>query len=224
MQLLCYRCKLSKPTTEFHRNAKSKRGYQTMCKMCKAGYQQEHAEEHLAASRKSYAKNIEKERKKSHDYHVANPEKAAARDRKHKATKRDRINELARKRREANIEEARRKQREWTAANPKSRKASHKKWVRKNKARVYATNNARRTLTRHGINGEAIDLDVLYERDKGICQICHKRCTRKQASREHVIPLSKDGTHSWQNVVLAHIRCNSKKGNRTIPQQQRLFG
>jgi 5-methylcytosine-specific restriction endonuclease McrA len=72
---------------------------------------------------------------------------------------------------------------------------------------------------------ERVDLDVLFKRDRGICQICHKRCLRKQASNDHIIPLSEGGVHTYQNCVLAHGSCNAKKGNRhNIPQQQRLFG
>lgn len=35
-------------------------------------------------------------------------------------------------------------------------------------------------------------------------------------SVDHVIPLSKGGTHTWDNVKLAHKRCNSKKGNKDV--------
>lgn len=72
---------------------------------------------------------------------------------------------------------------------------------------------------------ERVELDVLFKRDRGICQICHKRCLRNQASNDHIIPLSKGGAHTYQNCVLAHNSCNAKKGNRNAtPQQQRLFG
>jgi 5-methylcytosine-specific restriction endonuclease McrA len=72
---------------------------------------------------------------------------------------------------------------------------------------------------------EYVDLDVLFERDKGICQLCYKRCRRSQASNDHIIPLSEGGAHTYQNCVLAHRSCNSQKGNRhNIAQQQRLFG
>lgn len=72
---------------------------------------------------------------------------------------------------------------------------------------------------------QKINLDILYERDNRECQICHKKCQRKDASRDHVIPRSEGGEDSYQNCVLAHLRCNTSKGNRhVIPQQQRLFG
>ena len=223
MELVCNTCGISKDTTEFHKNNHSKRGYQNKCKTCKATYQQEHAEEHLAASRKSYVKNIEKERARSAAKHKKDPSKALARSRKHRQNNPEHVREVANKRRQADPEKFNKQAREWKAAHPKETAASHKNWVSKNRAHVYATNNKRRTLTRHGVNGEIIDLDTLYARDGGICQLCHKKCPRKQATREHIVPLSKGGEHSWKNVVLAHGRCNSRKGNKAITQQLRLF-
>jgi 5-methylcytosine-specific restriction endonuclease McrA len=31
---------------------------------------------------------------------------------------------------------------------------------------------------------------------------------------DHIIPLSKGGTHTWDNVRPAHRRCNELKGDR----------
>jgi 5-methylcytosine-specific restriction endonuclease McrA len=70
---------------------------------------------------------------------------------------------------------------------------------------------------------EDVPMDAIYLRDKGICQLCFKKCSRKEATRDHVIPVSKGGPHSFQNIVLAHNRCNAAKNNRPLMQQQRLF-
>ena len=75
-----------------------------------------------------------------------------------------------------------------------------------------------------------IPLDELYIRDKGICYLCGGKCdyTDKKTvngvtvygnmypSRDHVIPKSKGGNHSWENVKLAHRICNSLKGSKQI--------
>lgn len=66
-----------------------------------------------------------------------------------------------------------------------------------------------------------ISLKALIIRDKGICQICghpvdesdirdgHIR--RLYPTLDHIIPLSKGGNHTWSNVQLAHMSCNSGK-------------
>lgn len=64
---------------------------------------------------------------------------------------------------------------------------------------------------------EKISLDYLYEKAKGICYVCKKRCSRTQASREHVIPRSIGGSDEESNLTISHKRCNSKRGNGYSP-------
>lgn len=73
-----------------------------------------------------------------------------------------------------------------------------------------------------------IDLMKLYKRDHGQCQLCglmtnfedyqmkgaYKICGNMYPSIDHIKPISKGGLHSWDNIQLAHRRCNSSKGNR----------
>ncbi|NEP02330.1 MAG: HNH endonuclease [Symploca sp. SIO2E9] len=58
----------------------------------------------------------------------------------------------------------------------------------------------------------------VLKRDRHICQYCG---STKELTLDHVIPRSKGGKHSWDNVVIACQQCNSRKGNRT-PQQAGL--
>ncbi len=52
----------------------------------------------------------------------------------------------------------------------------------------------------------------VLRRDKHTCQYCG---STKRLTLDHVIPRSKGGKHSWDNVVIACERCNSLKGDRT---------
>ncbi len=52
----------------------------------------------------------------------------------------------------------------------------------------------------------------VLRRDKHTCQYCG---STKKLTLDHVIPRSKGGKHSWDNVVIACERCNSRKGDRT---------
>jgi 5-methylcytosine-specific restriction endonuclease McrA len=51
------------------------------------------------------------------------------------------------------------------------------------------------------------------ERDRHTCQYCHYR--GEQLTLDHVIPRSRGGGETWENMVAACVRCNVKKGNRT---------
>ena len=54
----------------------------------------------------------------------------------------------------------------------------------------------------------------VYARDKGSCQYCKKRVTRSEATYDHVLPRSKGGKTTWENIVIACVPCNQKKGGR----------
>lgn len=58
-----------------------------------------------------------------------------------------------------------------------------------------------------------IPLDVLYTRAGGVCALCGEHVDRADASIDHIIPLSDGGPHVWQNVQLAHKKCNVARGN-----------
>ena len=50
-------------------------------------------------------------------------------------------------------------------------------------------------------------------RDSCQCQYCGK--TDLPLTLDHMIPRSRGGEYSWENLITACMRCNSKKGNRT---------
>jgi len=51
----------------------------------------------------------------------------------------------------------------------------------------------------------------IFVRDQYVCQYCGKK-VKRGATIDHVIPRSRGGTFSWDNVVTACIKCNQKKG------------
>ena len=71
-----------------------------------------------------------------------------------------------------------------------------------------------------------ITLEKLFNRDGGICYICGKACDWSDIinrdgtmiaggnypSIDHVKPVSKGGTHTWGNIMLACRSCNTLKG------------
>ncbi len=59
---------------------------------------------------------------------------------------------------------------------------------------------------------------ALFARDAHLCLYCGQHFNRPQLTRDHVMPISKGGRDTWENVVSACFHCNSRKANRT-PQQ-----
>lgn len=103
-----------------------------------------------------------------------------------------------------------------------------------------ADNKKRELRRRIKIENQMVDRDIslerLYQRDGGICYLCGNVCDWNDKktvdgtiicgdnypSIEHVIPLSKNGKHSWANVRLACRKCNTYKGDRLIADDKRL--
>ena len=56
---------------------------------------------------------------------------------------------------------------------------------------------------------------TVLARDQNRCQYCGRRFPSHQLSLDHVIPRSRGGRTTWDNVVCACLHCNVKKGGRT---------
>lgn len=59
----------------------------------------------------------------------------------------------------------------------------------------------------------SVNLQKLYAKFNGICQLCMKHVRFEDASRDHIIPRSKGGRGLPNNIQLAHRLCNKLKGN-----------
>ena len=63
-----------------------------------------------------------------------------------------------------------------------------------------------------------LSIDRVYERDRGVCQICGlpvpRRCERNEGwsrTMDHIEPVMTGGSHSYDNCQLAHRICNCVK-------------
>ena len=82
-------------------------------------------------------------------------------------------------------------------------------------------NDRRLKRMKRRVHDNDITLEKLFNNSNGICYLCGKPCDwddivngnagDSYPSIDHVIPLSKGGTHTWDNVKLAHRSCNLVK-------------
>ncbi|MGR5960977.1 HNH endonuclease [Bacillus cereus] len=85
----------------------------------------------------------------------------------------------------------------------------------------------REQLKQNGKIDYGITMQKLYERDKGICHICNGRTNLKvhynddsYPTIDHLTPVVKGGTHTWDNVKIAHRKCNTLKRDKDIFSDQ----
>lgn len=85
-----------------------------------------------------------------------------------------------------------------------------------------ASRTRRKAMERGATKLERVYRARVYERDNWCCQLCGEpvdrdpeRPTDSMApSLDHILPLARGGTHTYDNVQLAHFGCNSAKGHR----------
>lgn len=80
-----------------------------------------------------------------------------------------------------------------------------------------------------------ITLEALYRRDSGVCYLCGGLCDWDDRDKEkntvgasypsidHIIPIARGGLHAWNNVRLAHFKCNQEKGADVIEHAEELI-
>ena len=52
-------------------------------------------------------------------------------------------------------------------------------------------------------------------RDRNTCQFCSRTLPASELTLDHVVPRSRGGRSSWENLVACCYKCNNSKGDRT---------
>ena len=58
----------------------------------------------------------------------------------------------------------------------------------------------------------------IFLRDRHVCQYCGRRFGKPELTIDHVVPRSRGGRDTWDNLVLACMACNLKKGSK-LPEE-----
>lgn len=62
----------------------------------------------------------------------------------------------------------------------------------------------------------------LFERDNYTCQYCGRTYSVRSLNLDHVIPRDRGGRTTWENIVTACMRCNTRKANR-LPHEASMY-
>lgn len=81
----------------------------------------------------------------------------------------------------------------------------------------------RSQISDNGEINKEISINRLIKRDGFKCYLCNKDTNKNKdynhddyPSVDHVKPLTKGGTHTWDNVKLAHRKCNREKSDNIL--------
>jgi hypothetical protein len=61
----------------------------------------------------------------------------------------------------------------------------------------------------------------LWQRDSGYCLLCNRPLGNMSSAQvDHLIPISRGGTNSPENLCLAHVQCNKEKHKKTYQEHR----
>ena len=232
MNRQCSKCKQTFPeTTEFFSWGKKSKGkLQSRCKPCMAEYRKSNAEYMREYSKQWRMKNDAEIKKKKKAYRQKNKdiikersriyaEKYRAEIKERKALEYQKNREVYReKRREyhkKNAERNRQRVREWAKNNPELHRETKLRAGRKRRAIIKGSPVSFYTqdqvISTYGVNCHICGLEI----DFSVPRQVGKTGWEKGLHIDHLIPISKGGPDTLENVRPAHGRCNIDKGANT---------
>lgn len=225
----CTKCGAIKPFDQFHRNRNTKDGSSCHCKTCAAEYNRQwriaNPEKEVALHRQYYETHKEQVAEKSRQWYENHPGKAAEYCRRQYSANPQRVIERTRRWQRANPEtvsainlryrEANRGKkaedaRRWRQANPERAAEKARRWRQANPLRINQLNARRRALIKGATIGD-VSYPRILERDGYVCHICGGYVAPDGLQFDHIIPLSRNGTHSEDNIAVSHASCNARK-------------
>jgi 5-methylcytosine-specific restriction endonuclease McrA len=152
----------------------------------------------------------EQKREKNRAYYVANKAKwfrpeARARRRAYDIANPGRVKARMSRYRKRHAEKLKAARREWCARDGN--------WART--MRNWRAKNPKYYVGYYQIRGEAVER--LYVAQIGLCRYC-RTPVEKKFEVDHMLPISKGGSHDEANLCIACVHCNRSKGSKTAEQ------
>ena len=203
----CKHCDDEIPLDRFGKNARAKDGLTQYCKEYyrerTAAYKIIHPDKVAAKDRKYQAENAEYYSQKSREWRQAHPE--------YQKEYRARTFVPAAPREKPDPEEMRRRSNE-----------NKKQWRKKNHDAEKERNHARNLERRARVGGASIVQRVQREeviaRDQSICYLCGRFAERDDIHIDHIVPISRGGNGTLENLAVTHSHCNEVKGTRLVSE------
>jgi 5-methylcytosine-specific restriction endonuclease McrA len=146
--------------------------------------------------RRSYCRECQREKMRM--YRIANPNL----DRNYYRVNRDRVLEQAMRYYEAHRDEQIQRGYRWRIAN-------RERWLQ-----IKIASEGRRRARKRATQEIPVDLRVVLDQCGRWCYLCGE-VIGDDLSFDHVMPLSRGGTHTYENIRPTHLICNMRKSNKT---------
>lgn len=105
----------------------------------------------------------------------------------------------------------------WAENNQEASKAIQRRWLTNNHE-MNRQKSHRRRVRQQMAGTYQVSKDEIHKLSRGSCFYCG---SVERIEIDHVMPLSRGGTHSIGNLVSACLKCNRSKGSKTITEWRR---
>jgi 5-methylcytosine-specific restriction endonuclease McrA len=208
----CHKCQRELPLSSYYKGVDTKLGVKAVCIECIKKYNKGYVK---TANGKELVKGWQKNYRQSE--HGATTIKTWRRSERGKASDKkygqsSKGKEKAKKYRQS--EKAKERQRRYLREGRYRQHAKEYRQSEKGKALVAIMNHKRRaTIKNLPATLTAEEWEQIQKHYKYRCVYCGEK---KKLTRDHIIPLSKNGPLTKENVIPACINCNSRKYNRPV--------
>lgn len=148
----------------------------------------------------------------SHGYREGHREEARVYMRRHREENPEKVAASMRRWQQKNLEKVVAYNRQWRRENPKKKAAYDRRWQQANPEKV-AARGARRRARKKGVANTLTTKQVEYEMN-----IARAMYPDEELHLHHLVPISKEGNHSWGNVIFVPAWLNARIGDR-LPEK-----
>lgn len=104
---------------------------------------------------------------------------------------------------------------EYRETNREKIAARSRRYLENNRDKCYAHVYKRRAR-KLSVPNETIIREEVFLRDKGMCGICGGQVDPNNWHMDHIYPISKGGSHTYDNVRVTHPTCNLQKSDKVV--------
>lgn len=181
-------------------------------------WRKSHPEAVRETQKKAYSKHIEKRRAHNKEYRIQHREEINAK-----------LKEYYRRTYALKREWLLQQTKEYSKAHPEIRRKCYRNWVKKN-PHYHSTKSAERRIKLLALPTDDAASTVIKNakaKKTFVCYYCKKRFPRSKMHIDHIVPVSKNGTHTADNLCISCKTCNLCKNAKplnklTFIQQQLL--
>lgn len=207
----CTKCGIEQNLDQFYPRSDRPGKFRAHCKTClsekAAHYYQENKDEinvHIAKYRSANGERLKQAAKR---YQLAHKDKYYQNLRRWEDNNRERSNAKRRRYYRNHSELERYRRRKFGKLHPEKSQEYH------------GLRRARKQNNPH----ERLSYKKIWKRDKGICYLCGQSVEQGDVHFDHVVPLSRGGSHTMDNVRVTHKTCNLRKNNKTVEEYNRYL-